>query len=934
MRKTRKIWITIAASLLLLLATPTATAQGEARRNYTPERPLIYEDAWDLWPYVFLTDEGVPAGYNVDMLKIIFEELEIPYEIHLKPTGEALEDLKKGKSDLMLGMVANFHDDYTTHYGKNVIHLFTHSIAHPINQQPTVHSLADLVSQKVIVHTGSFSHHLMQDHGWDDNATGYEDMDKAIQMVSAEGQGQVLWNTMSLKWLIKKFHVDNLKLSPVDMPSGDYRFMANDSRLLDLLDNAYTKLAADGTLQPLEIKWFHPEQKEEKNIPQWIWYIAAAVALATSMLIAISLIYHLRARKATREGRIRNARLEQILKNCQVRIWTYDLRTKVFTWYGDTKHTEQRYSTEEFSQRYTPEDFERLMEGVRQIANQNQDEVRLNLKATDTPDGQVHAYRVNLSVLHTERGRPRIIIGTKADVTEEHRKQQHNTELTSRYQGIFTTAMVDMVYFDKEGYVKNMNQRAEQTFGMTLADMIREGVSLTKALGSDVIDFNNIDKTYVSMVLSPDNANLGITRHYEPGTNYYEMQLVPIFDSEHNHLGTYGTGRIITEFVRNYHAAHQNVERLRKATQAVSDHVNNINFALQVGGVRQVSYSPVTHLLTINHRIHEAQYVLTQQRCLQLVELSSMDKVMSLFRALDRMANRPMTCDVRTKLRIGSDKWLNLTLQLFPKLDTEGHVTEYTGICRDTTELKYTERMLQQETDKAQEVEQVKNKFLHNMCHEIRTPLNTVVKYAEMFEQEHTREEEEFFTEQIKENSAFLLNLINDILFLSRLDANMVEITPQPCDFAQTFEGHCQMGWANKKQEGVSFIVENHFNQLIVNIDDSNLGRVIEQVTANAAEHTTSGYVHTRYEYIGGKLIIFVADTGAGIAPDTLSHIFERFNVSSTKTHGTGLSLPICKELMRQLGGTIDISSELGKGTSVWISLPCSATIIDRKKEV
>ena len=488
--------------------------------------------------------------------------------------------------------------------------------------------------------------------------------------------------------------------------------------------------------------------------------------------------------------------------------------------------------------------------------------------------------------------------------------------------------MVDMVFFDKDSYVKNMNERAERTFGMTLSEMIQERVNLSKAIGDDVIDFNSTDRTYVSLLLSPDNVNRSMADAKRPETQFYELQLVPVFDSDHHHLGTYGTGRIITEFVRNYHAAH-----LRMATKAVSDHVSNINFALEVGGVRQISYSVANHMFTINHRMHEAQYVLTQQRCLQLVDEGSVKEVMRLFRAMDRPSNRPMACEVHTKLRLKGGRRLCLALQLFPTASTEGNITEYTGICRDITEIKYTELMLQQETAKAQEVEQVKNKFLHNMCYEIRTPLNTVVKYAEMFEQEHSQQEEEFFSQQIKDNSGYLLNLINDILFLSRLDANMVEINKQPCDFSKTFEGHCQIGWANKQQAGVSFNVENHYEQLIVNIDDTNLGRVIEQVTANAAEHTSYGYVHARYEYIGGKLVISVDDTGAGIAPNTLKHIFERFNVSSTKNHGTGLGLPICKELVTQLGGTIDISSEQGKGTSVWISLPCEATVIDRKKE-
>ena len=132
----------------------------------------------------------------------------------------------------------------------------------------------------------------------------------------------------------------------------------------------------------------------------------------------------------------------------------------------------------------------------------------------------------------------------------------------------------------------------------------------------------------------------------------------------------------------------------------------------------------------------------------------------------------------------------------------------------------------------------------------------------------------------------------------------------------------------------MNYIVENPYNQLVVDIDDENLGHIIEQVTRNAAEHTTTGSVHTRYEYIGNKLVISVTDTGEGIPDDMIDHLYERFRQGANSNHGTGLGLPICKELADQMGGTIDITSETGKGTSVWITIPCKVTAMNRKLEI
>ncbi|MCR4603788.1 MAG: transporter substrate-binding domain-containing protein [Prevotella sp.] len=919
-----------------LSSSAHAQLPGNLQHRFTKEHPLIYVDAWDLWPYVFLDDDGDPTGYNVDMLKLIFDELNIPYEIHLKPTPLALQDLRTGRADLMLGMVASFHDPYTTYYGRNTIHLFTHSIAHPKQEPTTAKRVDDLVEGQFIVHEGSFSHHLMEDRGWGDHAIPHGDMDKSIQLISAEGRGQVLWNTMSLKWLIHKYHTDNLTLSPIDMPSGDYRFMANDKQLLRIIDDTYLQLKADNKLRPLEQKWFYPEEYEmPTDMPSWLKNLLIGIGFVAFVLTLASLLYRLRERNVTKEIRRRNATLALILQSCKVKVWTYDVKKKMFTWYENNIQNKRIYSTQEFGRRYEPDDFKRLMKAIEQVTAKKETDLRLEMEAKDGDRDEKRMYRVHISVLRSEKGEPTIIIGTKNDISEEYEQLQTDKRLMRHYQSVFDTAMVDMIYYDNKGFITDMNERAQDTFKMKLEDVLKEHVNLSDILPKEnfsIDDFSKTDYFYATLFL--DYAS---EKHLESrkrtGTLDYELQLVPVFDHEHQMLGVYGTGREVTELVDNFHKAQNNLEQLRIGMQEVTNYVDNINYAMKVGGVQMVKYSPETHMLTIYRRMHEPQYVLTQQRCLNLLDKVSVRQVMRSFRAMDRMTNKVQNCDIRTRLRLPGDKFLCIQIQLFPTLDENGVVTLYSGICRDTTEMKHTEQLLLLESEKAQEIEQVKNKFLHNMCYEIRTPLNTVVSFAEQFEHTESAEQEEHLIDEIKKNSNYLLNLINDILFLSRLDARMVEIKTQPMDFTQTFEAHCHMGWGNKKKEGVNYVVENNYEKLVVMIDDANVGRVIQQVAENAACYTSQGSVRARYEYIGDKLMITIIDTGSGIEASKLEHIFERFNTSQANYQGTGLGLPICKEIVTQLGGTINISSEVGKGTNVWITIPCEALEVELKKQ-
>ena len=341
------------------------------------------------------------------------------------------------------------------------------------------------------------------------------------------------------------------------------------------------------------------------------------------------------------------------------------------------------------------------------------------------------------------------------------------------------------------------------------------------------------------------------------------------------------------------------------------------------------TYSPEKHTITIYSEIGHIQHRLTQTRAIQLTDAEYKDKALRLLNNMDNCTAASINTAIKTNLRTKGGKRLFLQLSFIPIYGENGTVEEYFGMCRDVSEIKDTEAELARETQKAQEVETVKNAFLHNMSYEIRTPLNTVVGFAELFEQEHTPEDEVVFTNEIKQNSSQLLKLINDILFLSRLDAHMIEFKYKPTDFAAIFETRCQAVAFRNQQPGVKYIYDNPYNHLVVDIDEQNLGIIIDQIVRHAVESTTSGLVRCRYDYTGELLVIAVQDTSNGIPKERLDHIFERFN--ATDSNSTGLGMSICQELVSQMHGKISIKSTLGEGTIVWISIPCHCTEIDRK---
>ena len=920
-----KVLLVLMMATLLCLET---SGQSTVPQPYTKEAPLVYEDAWDLWPYVFLNEHGEPQGFNIDLLKMMLEELKIPYIIKLKPTGEALEDLRTGRSALMMRLAATFHEDYG-HYGEEVVQVFTHSVVSVKSKTMEINTLDDLGRHKVIVHDGSLSHRMMVDHGWEHNCIPIGDMKEAIQQVCAEGKGYILWNTLSLKWLMKKYHTDDLQITPIDIPHGEYKFYSNDTVLLHRLDSVYARLCATDRIQPILNKWFYPE-RVDSGVPDWVAYVAAVTGLLVFLLTYYIISLRIREGKITKLIAKHNKRLALVLQTTKIRVWLYDVQRKTFVWMNALGEMEKReYNEQDFAQSLNLESFTSLSGALGQIAKGEKEELVVELASAEAAGKR--QYLCTLSVFRRSKDNsPTVLVGMMDDQTEQLQVQRKAKDNMMRYQSIFSTSMVDMTYYNTEGILTDFNQKTCDTFHCSREELLAERLPFNHALeDKDVTidDFEGYHSTY--LIKASDNFGLSDSIKF-PEDVYYEQKLMPVYDAGNHFLGIFGSGRDVSEFVNSYHQTKHSVEQLMAAANDVTEYINNINFSLHEAGVRLVNYSPQSHILTVFKEMNVVQLKLTQSRCLSLVDERSKRTAIRLLNGMDMFTDDAVDVDIKTVLHSPVGKDLVLQFHFIPVYGKGGKVDNYFGLCRDISEEKATEEELEREKSKAQEVENIKKVFLRNMSHEIRTPITTVVGFAELFAQEHDEADEASFIAEIKKNASYLLKLVNDILFLSRLDARMLEFSKSTIDFAFTFEGHCQMGWAKHTKPGVKFIVENPYEHLVVDIDDSNLGHIIEHTSENAAHYTESGYVRARYDYIGDKLVITIDDTGLGIAPQKQKHLFDRFNTHPDLS-GTGLGMPICKELAQQMGGAIYMNSAPGRGTTVWIVIPCKATLIEKK---
>ena len=251
----------------------------------------------------------------------------------------------------------------------------------------------------------------------------------------------------------------------------------------------------------------------------------------------------------------------------------------------------------------------------------------------------------------------------------------------------------------------------------------------------------------------------------------------------------------------------------------------------------------------------------------------------------------------------------------------------------DITEMEQMKRELLIAKERAETSDQLKSAFLANMSHEIRTPLNAIVGFSRIIAESIDAEERKSYYSIVEANNERLLQLINEILDLSKIEAGIVEFTITPVRLHPLCK---EIHDAHKFRcpPGVELIYEPSDEDVVIEGDKNRIFQVISNLIGNAFKFTTNGNISYGYHRKGHEIEFHVSDTGIGIEANKLCKVFERFVKVNTFAQGTGLGLSICKTIIERLGGNISVSSEMGKGTTFTFTLPLHSNKEQVEKEL
>ena len=264
-----------------------------------------------------------------------------------------------------------------------------------------------------------------------------------------------------------------------------------------------------------------------------------------------------------------------------------------------------------------------------------------------------------------------------------------------------------------------------------------------------------------------------------------------------------------------------------------------------------------------------------------------------LIRFLDDARNG-LTTQLSKEMRVlredGTYTWTHVNL-LVKKYAPQDRIIEIISINYDITELKRTEEMLVKARDKAEASDRLKSAFLANMSHEIRTPLNAIVGFSSLLTSTENAAEKELYNSLIGHNNKLLLNLINDVIDLSKIESGYLELRPDWVNLTELLD-ESVAEYVHQVPSGVELLTNYPAHDSLVELDRLRIKQILSNFLSNALKNTTTGHVEVFYEVDHQSVRIGVKDTGRGIPQNMLEKIFERFEKLDSFAQGAGLGLP------------------------------------------
>lgn len=508
------------------------------------------------------------------------------------------------------------------------------------------------------------------------------------------------------------------------------------------------------------------------------------------------------------------------------------------------------------------------------------------------------------------------VVGLFTDSTEAVKTNRALDRSEKLFKSIFANIPAGVEIYDKDGFLIDLNNKDLEIFGVE---------NKQDVIGVNFFENPNVPQYIRDRVRDEDLVDFRLNYSFERAEGYYHpdrrdtidiyTKVSKLYDNEGNF-----NGYILISI--------DNTEQI--------DAMNRIrdfeNFFLLISDYAKVGYAKLNLLNRKGYAIKQWYKNLGEEEDTPLADVVGVyrnmhpedrERIFDFYREVRKGNRKHFQGEMRICRPGKKNEWnwirMNVVVTTY---NPEENEVEIIGINYDITELKETEKELILARDKAEMMDRLKSAFLANMSHEIRTPLNAIVGFSSLLA-EADDDERESYMSLVEENNELLLNLISDILDISKIEAGTVELTITRVDLPRLCREVISTCSHKKHEEAVVLCFDESSPQIMVDADKNRIMQVLSNFVTNALKFTTKGSVTLSYRLENDTQVRFcVTDTGKGIPAEQQHEIFNRFVKLDSFSQGAGLGLSICQSLVERMGGEIGVDSREGEGSCFWFTHP------------
>ena len=520
--------------------------------------------------------------------------------------------------------------------------------------------------------------------------------------------------------------------------------------------------------------------------------------------------------------------------------------------------------------------------------------------------------------------RPDEVIYLFSDITETFNTHQALDRSEKILRNIYDNLPAGIELYDKNGFLIDLNTKDMEIFGIANKETV---------LGVNLFENPNLPLHIIEALRRKEAITFRIKYPFAAIKNYYSSKKNGLLEIYTTATELYDSqGNLINYLLINI----DNTE----ITQVYSQLAEFESSFSMVSKFGKIGYCRFDIWARTGYGIPQWYYNLGEEATTPLSEIIGVykhvhpedrDYILKSIQQVKAGVIESFFKDLRITTAEGN-KWTRINV-IRNTMNDDPQKLDMICVNYDVTELKETEQRLIEAKERAEESDRLKSAFLANMSHEIRTPLNAIVGFSDLLAESDDREERFGYLKIVQENNELLLQLISDILDLSKIEAGTFKFINDRVNVYQLCNEIVRSYSIKIKNHQVKLIFDEQSPVYYITSDKNRVIQVLSNFINNALKFTSQGTITLGYELLPNhELKFYVRDTGQGIAEEKQKVIFDRFVKLNTFVQGTGLGLSICKSLVKQMGGQIGVNSKEGEGSCFWFTHPISLTQTEKKR--